>query len=161
MSVWCVRPAKLEAAWYVNAKLFAPEQESGKHGFICSGLEPRTRKGIPKRVFSCRGRPSHESSMQIFLKLLSSLQVPRSPFLFPRSHCLVQLAAASCQCLEMGAYTPVCPGGTVETRGNALGLDGSKKFPSHVPSSHQLSVPHECSTELWKNCQEQGSAQAS
>lgn len=94
--------------------------------------------------------------MQIFLKLLSFLQAPRSPFLFPCSHCLVQLAAATCQCLGDGHTRPVCPGNTVgerahstvEARGHPLGLDGSKKFSSHVPSSHQLSVPHECSTRV-------------
>lgn len=50
--------------------------------------------------------------MQIFLKLLSFLQAPRSPFLFPCSHCLVQLAAASCQCLGDGGIRGQCARGT-------------------------------------------------
>lgn len=168
-SVWCVRPAKSEAAWYVNAKLFAPEHESGKHGFICSGPEPRTRKGIPKS-FSYRGRPSHESSMQIFLKLLSFLQAPRSPFLFPCSHCLVQLAAASCQCLGDGGIRGQCAGGTQWERDHTAqwkhgailwALMAARNFllTCHLPTS---SLSHmNARQEFWKNCQEQGSAQAS
>lgn len=38
---------------------------------------------------------------------------------------------------------------------NALGLDYKKEFSSHMPCSHQLSIPHEGLTEFWRKCQQQ------